>query len=174
MSANWSVLNLYKNSAAQVQAMQFCDELVRRFWPEFSFDLAWFGWADLHHSAKSKEAEAKARSASLIVIAAGAKGGLPAWTRHWLELALADRGDLEGALVALPEPDSGTNEEAATAQVYLRKLAHQSGLDFLTAVPQSLRPRVPESLESYHVRATQMTSVLDTILRQSPTPHRML
>ena len=174
MSANWSVLNLYKDPTAQEKAMKFCDELVRRFWPDSSFDLAWCCWADLHHPAKAKEAEGQVRTANLVVLAAGENGHVPGWVRHWLELALADRGELEGALVALPGLQSAIDEAAATAQVYLRKLAHQNGLDFLTTVPQSLQSRVPESLESYNVRATQVTSVLDRILSQFPPSNRML
>ncbi len=174
MSAQWSVVSLFENVTAREQAMQFCDTLVSRFWPDFSFDFLWCPWTDLARPTKAKEAEAKVREADLILVAMAPGGRCPAWLRHWLELALADRSEREGALVAIPAPDSGLSAEAAAAQAYLRKLAHQSGLDYLTAVPQSLPAGVPESLESYNVRASQMTSVLDTILRHSPTPPRML
>jgi hypothetical protein len=92
---------------------------------------------------------------------------------NWLEQALRDRGDREGILVGLPKPEEGLSVGAAATQVYLRKLAHAAGMDYLTAVPESLAAFVPDLSEASYQRATQVTSVLGTILSHSPPPRRL-
>jgi hypothetical protein len=171
MCPKCSVLVIFEDPSARDRAVQFCDALVQRFWPEFSFELGWCDWADLADPQQAKEADQKAGETELIIVATAPSGGLPSHVRQWLELALRGRADREGALVGLPIPESSL--EAATTQLYLRKLAHESGMDFLDAVPQSLHQLIPETLDSYNVRATQVTSVLDRILHQSPPPPRM-
>jgi len=174
MNAKWSVLAVYENEAAREVAMRFCDGLVQRFWPEFSLDLNWSHWSDLEKAKTAKEVEQQAGAADLILIASSPGGVLPTHFTWWLELALRQRGDREGVLVGLPLPENDRDAEAAATQVYLRKLAHRNGMDYLTAVPESLPRPEPESPEPYNTRATQMTSVLDTILHHSPLPPRML
>jgi hypothetical protein len=173
MSAKWSVFALYDDAVARERAVQFCDSLVQRFWPEFSFVLAWCQWLDLDQPLKAREAQGKVIEANLIVVAIGEKNRLPSGVERWMELALVGRGEREGALVGLPIPTAGSSSDIFAAHVFLRKLAHESGMDYLTAVPQSLQG-VPESFEAYDLRATQVTEVLDTILHQSPVPPREL
>lgn len=174
MKAKWSVLAVYENEAARAVAMQFCDGVVQRFWPEFSLDLGWLNWEDLENTRAASEAQQQAGTADLILIAASPRGNLPNHVSWWLELALHRRADKEGVLVGLPLPETGLSVEAAATQVYLRKLAHRNGMDYLTAVPENLPCGEAESAESYNARATQMTSVMDTILHHSPLPQRML
>jgi hypothetical protein len=174
MKAKWSVLAVYENAAARELAMQFCDTLVQRFWSELSFELSWCDWTALEETESSKEAARKAREADLIVTATSSRGIIARHVKTWLELALRDRGDHEGVLVGLPVAEAESTCEVGAMQVYLRKLAHDAGMDYLTAVPQSLPDRVPESVESCHQRATQITSVLDTILRRSSVPPKVL
>ena len=173
MNAKWSVLATYENPSARQLAMEFCDGLVQRFWPELSLELHWYDWSDLENPGKAKEAALKAIEAAIIILAKGSRGVLRPGVKRWIELALHGRRDREGVLVGLPAPESGITTEAASTQVYLRKLAHQSGLDYLTEVPQGLPLRMAESPESYRTRATQVTSVLNTILHHTPRP-RML
>jgi len=173
MNAKWSVLAAYENPSARQLAMEFCDGLVQRFWPELCLELSWYEWDDLEKSDRAKEAAHKATTAKIMILATGPRGAIRPEIKRWIELALHGRRDREGVLVGLPVPESGLTPEAASTQVYLRKLAHQSGLDYLTEVPQGLPLRMPESAESCRMRATQVTSVLDTILHQAPRP-RML
>jgi hypothetical protein len=173
MNTKWSVLAAYENPSARQLAMEFCDGLVQRFWPELSFELHWYEWSDLEKPGEAKEAAHKAIESQIMILAMGHRGAISPGIKRWIELALHGRRDREGVLVGLPVPQSGLTAEAASTQVYLRKLAHQSGLDYLTEVPQGLPLRIPESAESYRMRATQVTSVLDTILHQTPRP-RML
>lgn len=174
MNAKWSVLAVSENAVARQLAVQFCDSLVQRFWSEFSFDLDWCDWAALEDTEGAKQAARKACEADLIITATLPGAVIPRHVKNWIEMTLCNRRDHEGVLVGLPAPDAGLTAEAAATQVYLRKLAHNAGMDYLTAVPQSLPHRAPESAESYNQRATQITSVLDTILRKPPVPPRLL
>jgi hypothetical protein len=174
MNAKWSVLAVYENEAAREVAMRFCDGLVQRFWPEFSLELNWSNWSDLENAKTAREVQQQVATADLILIACSPRGVLPTHFSWWLELALRHRGEREGVLVGLPLPETELSAEAAGTQVYLRKLAHRNGMDYLTTVPESLPRPEPESPESYNTRATQMTSVLDTILHHSSVPPRML
>lgn len=174
MNAKWSVLALFQGSAARVTAVDFCDVLVQRFWPRTTFELSWFDWNELLDVNASDAAARTAKEADLLLVTAAPKGGLAPHVTRWLEMALHRRGEREGILAGVCAPESGVTHESAATQQYLRKLAHQNGLDFLSGVPTSLSQSVPENTEAYIRRATQVTSVLDSILHRMPTPPRML
>ena len=174
MSAKWSVLAVYQGGAARQCAVKFCDVLVQRFWPDTSFDLDWCRCEDLREADRAKEAATQAEDADIVVVAMAETGTLEPHVHGWLETALVRRGDREGILVGLAATDAALTPEAAATQQYLRKLAHDSGLDYLTRVPQSLCQTVPETVEAWNLRASQMTSVLDTILHRMPPPPRLL
>ena len=174
MNAKWSVLAVYRDTAARDETVKFCDCLIQRFWPEITFDLVWQDWSALLDKESAKESGFKAERADMIVLATAGQGTLDRHIRTWLEAALARRGDREGILVGLSTPDCSATAGAAATQQYLRKLAHRSGLDYLTTVPQSLCRGVPESVEAYALRATKVTSVLDTILHCVPPPPSVL
>ena len=174
MNAKWSVLALFEDAAARQLAMEFCDSLVQRFWPELSFELSWYNWGDLQKPGGAKEAGLKVAEAQILIMATDPRRKILPEIKNWLELSLHARGDREGILIGLPVLGPGASCEAALNQQYLRKLAHQSGLDFLTSVPQSLRYGESESVEFLQTRATQVTRVLDKILHHSPTPPAML
>lgn len=174
MKSNWSVLSLYEDGHARQLAVQFCDGLVQRFWSESAFDLSWCDWDGLEHPVSAKEAASKALAADLIIVALNDSGTIPLPVRNWLERAVKDRDAREGVLVGLPGTEPGCEAKAAAMQMYLRKLAHQSGMDFLTAVPQSLPVRVPDSTDAYNQRASQVTTVLDKILSYTALPPQLL
>ena len=170
MKAKWSVLAVYENADGRQQAVQFCDGLVQRFWSEFGFEIGWCDWTELEEPVSAKESAQQARKADLIVVAPSREGKIPKHFEGWLELALKNRDDREGVLVGLPGPAAELCADSAATQAYLRKLAHEAGLDYLTAVPECLPTAVPESADAYTQRATQVTSILNGILSYSPLP----
>ncbi|HLH54593.1 MAG TPA: hypothetical protein VKY92_13350 [Verrucomicrobiae bacterium] len=174
MKSKCTVLALFEDESAREAAMQFCDALVERFWTEFNLQMTWARWSELEHPRLAQQTEAQARESQIIVVASNPKGVLPERISWWLEAALSGRGEREGVLVGLPLAEAGISPEAAATQVYLRKLAHRHGLDYLTAVPQSLPHPETECPELYNARATQVTSVLDKILHRSHIPPGML
>lgn len=174
MNAKWSVLALFQGSAARVTAVDFCDVLVQRFWPQITFELSWFDWEELLDVSAADSASRTAQEVDLLLVAAAQNGILQPHVIRWLEESLHRRGEREGILAGLCAPKTGVTPENAATQQYLRKLAHQNGMDFLTGVPTSLSQSVPENTEAYTSRATKVTSVLDAILHQIPPPPRVL
>jgi hypothetical protein len=171
MKAKSAILVVYDGAAARDPAMRFCDGLVQRFWPNLTCELNWFDWHELIDEALAREADRKAGEADFLVIAAGSKKLIPSHVQRWIEQAIRHRHEREGVLVGLTGWDSGAGVNYSTAtQLYLRKLAHRGGLDYLTAIPQSMPHAEPDSAESYNVRATQMTSLLGSILNRVHSP----
>ena len=174
MNTNWSVLAVFQGASAREPAVSFCDALVQRFWPRTTFELVWLDWDSLHESDSAKRANLTATQADMLILATAQQGKIDLHVKTWLESALHNRGEREGVLVGLSAGEgSALTTESAGTQQYLRKLAHQNGLDYLTTVPTSLSYGVPDTTEACNLRATQVTSVLDTILHRVP-PRRML
>jgi hypothetical protein len=173
MSEKWAILVVYEGAEARDPAMRFCDGLVQRFWPDFTFELSWFDWEDLQDKVSAREAERKVLGADFVIIAAGFQKIIPPYLQEWIQQAINRRGDREGVLVGLTGSEAPGCAEGSATQLYLRKLAHDGGMDYLTAIPQSLRHSLPESAESCNLRATQVTSVLGAILNRVPSPSRL-
>jgi len=173
MNSKWPIMAVYEGTEARDRAMRFCDCLVQKFWPEFSFELSWFDFAELEDEAAAKDADHKAIEAQLIILSTARQGKIPLHARRWLEQAIRYRSEREGFLVGLT--GRAATAQTTVTQLYLRRLAHESGMDYLTAVPQSLpRGSNEDSVESYNLRATCVTNVLGAILNQSPFPLRSL
>jgi hypothetical protein len=69
-------------------------------------------------------------------------------------------------LVGLMELPGGAPDREAQKHQYLRQAAHHGAMDYLTKIPQGTSLSIPESLDSYTERASQVTSLLDDILHQ--------
>jgi hypothetical protein len=172
MKANLSVVVVYEDNVVRERAVGFCDHLVGRFWATCGFDVNWWSFGLLQESLGAGASAEKAAAADLIIFAAQSGEEMPVHVRAWVESWLDRRGDREGALVGLVEHSGGASTGAADKQVYLRNIAHRSGMDYLTEVPQNILDLIPESLESYTDRAHQVTGVLDEILHHpAPPPH---
>jgi hypothetical protein len=164
-----SVLVVFEDAAASAQAVQFCHDLVERFWSQYDFDVVWRSFAELGQNAEQQEATSTASSADLIILAS--EGNVPQNIKAWLERSLATRSEREGALVDLCVSDEGPSIEK---HMYLRAVAHRAGMDYLTMVPQNMSWCGPDSVEACNERAQTVTSVLDEILHRQPAPPHLL
>jgi len=167
MKKNWSVTVVYEDTHARESAVQFCDQLVKRFWAESEFSIDWWKFSELEDDVSGRQAEAKGAEADLIIFAARSDTGLPESVTQWLESWIGRRGEREGAMIALNDP--GTASGVPDKFCYLRGAAHRAGMDYLTQMPKALRP-APDSLESCSERARQVTHVLAEILRRPAAP----
>ena len=162
--ANRLVVVVYEDEVTRDAAVDFCDELVGKFWTKCSFDVVWYSFVQIMNQQAGPESACKAAEADIIVLATHPDGWVPAEVREWTERWIAERGDREGALVGLLDPSS--NGDAFTNKyTWARKIAHRAGLDYLTQTPTTLQS-FPDCLDSYSERAQATTSVLDEILRQ--------
>jgi hypothetical protein len=167
MKETWSVVVVYENEETRDTAVQFCDCLVERFWSKCGFDVSWWSFSLLEDATTSAQARGKAANADLVVFATSETIG--GTVRSWIESWISQRGEKEGACVALLP-----GMAAGSAQIYLREAAHRAGMDFLTQVPQSLSWPMADGVESCAERARQTTSVLEEILRTSHPPTERL
>ena len=170
----WSVVVIYEDAAAREEAVKFCDLLIERFWASYGFEVGWWSFASLEDEGAAREATERAAEAPLIVFATRPQGELPETVKAWIETCLSRRGDREGALVGLMDPSAGLSRALAEKYIYLRAVAHQGAMDYLTQVPPNIARAIPDSLESCAQRAHQVTSVLDEILHQPEPPHFLL
>jgi hypothetical protein len=167
----WSVVVAYEDTAAREQAVDFCDQLVRRFWARFEFEVSWWSFNLLQAEHVALEAADKAARADLIILSSVRQDDLPAVVKGWIENWLTRRGDCEGILAGLMGQGTAADGLETHNHYYLRQVAHRGGMDYLTQLPQNISRLTPESPESYTRRAAQVTSVLDEILHhQAPPP----
>jgi hypothetical protein len=153
--------------------MAFCDQLVAKFWARFNFEIGWWSFGDLEQKQPGQEALQKAVDAGMLIFVSSPQISLPSQLQHWIERWLVRRGEREGVLIDLSEGSNGKGGPGLT-QLYLRKVAHQAGMDYLTQMPQSFAEPLPESLESVADLAGQVSSVLQEILKQRPRPPQVM
>jgi hypothetical protein len=166
----WSVVVVYEDAAAREQAVDFCDQLVKRFWARFEFQVNWWAFGLLQSEPTATEAAEKAAQADLVILSTLRQEDFPARVKGWIESWLCRRGDREGFLVGLMERGDVLSGQEAQKHHYLRQAAHRGAMDYLTQVPQDISHAMPESLESCSQRAAHVSSVLDEILRQQAPP----
>ena len=170
MKATWSVVILFEDTNTRQKAVEFCDQLVERFWSRCEFQMTWMSFSALADPAAARDAYPKAHDADVIVFATRPEGPVPDAVTDWVEHCLASRNDREGALAGLIDSPLLTGW-AAEKHAWLRSVAHRAGMDYLTEVPQDITRSIPDSLESYSERARQVTSLLDEILHKpKPAP----
>jgi len=169
MKASWSVVVIYDDLPTREEAVKFSDVLVRRFWSEYEFDVGWWSVRDLEKPERALTAAAKAAKADLLVFALKPEGELPDCVFAWIDRWIEKRGEREGALAGLLDPAAGPNGIATEKYLYLRSLAHRTGMDYLMQVPENMVRTIPDSIDSYAERASTRSSVLDEILNR-PLP----
>ncbi len=168
MKATWSLLAVYENDQSREHAVRFCDELVSKFWNEVEFRIDWRALGELRPGSGNRDGPVT--PPDLVVFAIGSGGEPPLETRVWAEEFLVRQPACEGAIVGLT-PGSLNAGEVCLADLWLRKLAHRAGMDYLTGMPESILRSFPDSAECCQERATQVSDVLAAILSQQP-PHR--
>jgi hypothetical protein len=168
--AAWAVAVVYEDASARERAMDFCDQLVGRFWARFEFEVSWWPFSLIEQPGPATEAASKAARADLVVVAATPEGDFPLHLNAWLDTWLRQRGEREGVLVGLMEAAESPHFRQGPKHRCLRNMAHRGAMDYLTHLPQDLGRTIPDSLDSYTSRAELVTGLLDEILHQPVPP----
>ena len=166
MKMTWSMVVIHEDDETRKEAMKFCDKLVERFWSEHEFDLAWASFAEVIQETTATELAARTAQADIVLLATRPNSDLPTGIEIWMENWAAQRGDREGLMVTLNEPNPITGRKLPEKFVFLRNLAHHAGMDYLTRMPEEITRSIPDSLDSFSARAQQVTNVLDEILHR--------
>ena len=165
----WAVAVVYEDTVTRDRAMSVCDGLVQQFWTEVEFEISWWRENYLADSAIARQAGAAAANADLIVFSTHAGGELTAGTTAWIETWLDTRKTREGALIGLIGTADDSIANTDLKHRYLNQIAERGGLDYLSSVLPNPVRELEDYFESIHRRADQMTSVLDQILKESPS-----
>jgi hypothetical protein len=166
----WVIVVVYEDGGSRDHAVEFFDELTSQIGPQAEFDVSWWAFAMLRNGGANHDAARKAAVADMIVFALRPGGDLPHEIKSWIEASMVQRGEREGAVVGLMEGEPAPCAAACLKEVYLRRVAHRSGMDYLSHAAPTAARAIPDSLDSYQERAGQITSVLDEILHTQPPP----
>lgn len=170
----WSILVVYEDPVARERAVDFCDQLVKRFWGTCEFEVSWWSFEQLADSLVAAQTAERAARADLVVVASTQPGDLPITMKRWFERWLEKRSDREGILAGLMDPSRQPSDWGRLKDNYLRQAAHRAAMDYLTQLPAGISLSIPESQESYSERAACVTRVLDEILHHHTLPRTVL
>jgi hypothetical protein len=173
MKTGGPVMVIYEDSRSRKEALQFCDQLMARFWSRAQFEIFWFSFTDLQDETAFQSALSNMVKAGLIMFAMVPEGRIPAPVREHLEMWLKQRGEREGTIIGVQDPGGLSEARMSDKYLYLRDLAHRAGMDYLTQLPDTISHPIPDSFESYSQRADQVTTVLDQILHKPIAPPRL-
>ena len=163
-----NVLVIYEDEETRDAAMQFCDNMVRRFWTRCDFTLEWCSFGALTDARSGKAALHKAAEADIILFASAPYGPLPVHVELWISGWVAQRGQRQGAMIGLLDPERDGSERASR-YTWLRSMAHKAGMDYLTTAPQEIGGTAG-CLDSCGKRADARTNVLEGILARPHIP----
>jgi hypothetical protein len=164
----FAVIIVQDDADTREKAARFCRQLIDLHGAGTEFHFQWWSGDRLVNSTDASEAVAAAARANMVVLALLPEGDVPAGIKQWIEHWLRARGEREGVLVGLMENEPDPCSIACLKEVYLRRIAHRAGMDYLSHVPRIAPHAIPDSLDSYNERAGQMTAVLDEILHTQP------
>ena len=161
----WSILVAFHDSDAQRRAMQVCDNMVARFWPDMDLQVHWCSFNQLTDANHARDAAARAAGAKIVIVSTHADAGLPSEVGAWLDEWCRQRHGREGALIGLVE-GAPNCPGCELAQDHLRNAAHRAGMDYLTHEPACAPEPLPDEVNWFNSKAAEVGSVLGEMLDQ--------
>jgi len=139
-----SVTMVYDDEATRATARGFSIRMLRQFGAEFEMDFTWWKLSLLENPRVASEAAAAAAHADLLVFAVEPYGDFSEAVKLWCEDWLRQRGERDGALIALMPPNNPARLPSGR-QLFLQNLTRRARLDSLpyalSAPPPA--PRLP-------------------------------
>jgi len=166
----WIIVVLYDDAATRQRAMDVCDHLAQRFWSEVDLKFHWWRTDFLEDAGMAATAADNSCDADFILVSIVPDREISPEVRQWFEAWITRREGREGALVDLTAAIGASPLATQRKGLFLREAAHRAGMDYLAHFPSALNRSLPDSFESASLRATQITTVLDSILHHSPPP----
>jgi hypothetical protein len=161
---------VYQDTPARERAIWLCHHLVREFWAEIDFKFSWWRFKYLAEPGIAEAAMEAASSSDMIIVSTDASSALPPEVRGWFGSWTSTRLVRDAALVVLTNSKSELEFSRSPSAAFLREAADRAGMDCLVPLGQAT-PFVPRaSVRPLGDRATQVTEVLDEILRHVGPP----
>lgn len=130
--ATLSAVVIYEGFPTRERAMTVCDNLVKQFWPDIYFKLAWWRVSFLEDDGFAELAGQDAVSADFVIFSGSSDKELAPAVRHWFENWARHRDGRDGALVDLTETANSLNGAAELKKLYLRDIASRVLMDYVT------------------------------------------
>ena len=165
----WSIVVAFHGDAGQRRAMEVCDNMVARFWPELEFQVHWCSFDQLAEAARAQEAAAHAAAAKIVIISTAAEAGLPEAVKAWMEQWAQQRHGREGALIGLVEGAPECPAHKCLEQ-HFRAMAHGAGMDYLAHEPVCAPAALPDDAGWFNTKACELGSVLGEMLDKQGQP----
>ena len=168
----FSVIVAYEDTAARDQAIVLCDHLVEKHWEDFEIEVSWLRFDYLADPRIATDAIAAAARADMVIFSAHAGRELPQAVKSWIEIWAAKKNNRESVLVSLigvaGDPTKGVN----SMHYYLRNIAQQTEMDYLSNLTDALPEGVNGSFEAIAQRTEPTVPAADRFLQQeNPTSH---
>jgi hypothetical protein len=167
---NCSVVVIYEDATTRQRAMDACDFLMQQLWLEVEFDFHWWRADFLEHAPMAQAAAEQAVNADFVIVSSKAENEPSSTMKAWFESWIEDRHGRDGALLDLTTTGLTDTGNIWPTAMFLRGVARRAMLDYLTTTPQTMTGTLPSSYEEVEWRASQVSSLLDEILRQPPRP----
>jgi hypothetical protein len=157
--------------ASGERVKQLCRSLDAELGGELHFEFGWWDFGQLGDSQQLHTAAEQVADADLILLSVHAGNELPRPVQDWIEAGLARRCKHGGAVAVLLGPAHVPGESGWPLDSYLRYLAEQADMEFWASTPCETSEPMPASLDVFTARASEVTTVLENILKEE-TPHR--
>ena len=168
----FSIVVAYEDTATRDQAIVLCDHLVRKLWGDFEFDVSWLRFDYLADPRIATDAMAAAATADMVIFSAHAGRELPQPVKSWIKSWVVKRDNRESVLVSVIGVASDPMKEVSPMHLYLRDVALQARMDYLSNATDALPERVNSSMKALVHRSEKVIPMTDRFLQQgSPSSH---
>lgn len=166
----FSIVVAYEDTATRDQAIILCDHLVEQLWEDLEFEVNWLRFDYLADPRIAADAMAAAASADMVIFSARADAELRPAAKSWIDGWVIKRDNREGVLVSMIGGDPV--REISPTHLYLRGVAQQARMDYLSNVTDALSESVSGPIEALVHGAEKMLPAADRFLQQGSPPSR--
>lgn len=163
---------VYEDQPTRDRALRLCDELIRKFWHDLEMDFSWWRFDYLRDADLARLAADAAVNADLVIFSACGAKELPPPVRLWIDSWVDRRMNRPNALVALIGVADDPVKGLTPIHVYLREIARQAGMEYLSHVTDASTVRLDTSMNGIARRAGEVTTLLDKMLHRPTIPPR--
>jgi len=163
---------VYEDQPTRDRALRLCDELIRKFWLDLEVDFSWWRFDYLRDAHVASQAADAAVRADLVIFSTHGAKELPPPVRSWIDTWVNRTMNRPNALVALVGVADDGVKGLTPIHVYLREVARQAGMDYLSHVSDASTVGLDTSANGIARRAAEVTTLLDTMLHRPSIPPR--
>jgi len=155
----------YHDTPSLVQAVQFCDRIVKEYWEDFEIECTWWKFGFLRHPQIFDGAVEAASEADLVLLSLPAGKKLSSNVEDWIDEWLTRRHLRPGALVSLMPSAEKEGEPRIALEGYLQEVAQRGLMDYFPHRLRGFRDSADGS-ESLDLSSR----ILDTLPEEPFTP----